>query len=128
MLYGMTSRIPYDGNDPSPIWRVWDEFKIQDSEMIGYWSPRCPVTTGRTNILATAYVGRGRSLVAIASWAPDDDQVRLAFDWQALGLDPGRAVLTAPEVAGFQARARFYPSDPIPVPKGKGWLLYVAPE
>lgn len=128
MLYGMTSRIPYDGNDPSPIWRIWDEFKIQDSRMMGYWSPRCPVKTGTTNILATAYVGSRRSLISIASWAPDDGQVRLTFDWQALGLDPNQATLTAPAIAGFQPAARFKPADLVPVPKGRGWLLYIAPE
>jgi len=127
MLYGMTSRIPYDGNDPSPIWKVWDEFKIQDSRMMGYWSPRCPVKTGSTNILATVYVGRDRSLISLASWAPGDESVRLSFDWQALGLNPSRTVLTAPDIAGFQSAAHFKPGDAIPVPKGKGWLLYVEP-
>ena len=73
-------------------------------------------------------MGRDRSLISIASWAEKDEPVRLTFDWQALGLDPDKAVLTAPEIAGFQAAARFKPTDPIPVPKGKGWLLYVAPE
>lgn len=127
MLYGMTSRIPYDGNDPSPIWKVWDEFRIQDSRMIGYWSPHCPVKTSSTNVLATAYVGRDRSLISIASWAAADEQVQLTFDWKALGLDPKKSVLIAPEVAGFQPAARFKPIDAIPVTKGKGWLLYLAP-
>jgi hypothetical protein len=126
MLYGMTSRIPYDGNDPSPIWKVWDEFKIQDSRMIGYWSPRCPVKTSSTNILATVYAGRERSLISIASWAPGDEQVQLTFDWKTLGIDPNKAVLMAPEIAGFQTAAQFKPTDPIPVAKGKGWLLYMA--
>jgi hypothetical protein len=128
MLYGMTSRIPYDGNDPSPIWKVWDEFKIQESQMFGYWSPRCPVRTDNTNVLATAYVGKGKTLLSVASWAPEDSRVRLSMDWKALGLDPATAVLAAPEVAGFQTAARFKPTDTVPVPKGKGWLLYIAPE
>jgi hypothetical protein len=96
--------------------------------MVGYWSPRCPVKTGSTNILATAYVGRNRSLISIASWADDNEQVQLKFDWKALGLDPNKVVLTAPEIAGFQTAAHFTPNDLIPVPKGKGWLLYVAHE
>ena len=128
MLYGMTSRIPYQGSDPSPIWQVWDEFKIQDSRMIGYWSPNCPVQTDSTNILATAYVKPGKSLISVASWAPADASVRLTFDWKALGIDPAKAVLTAPEIAGFQSAATFKPGDAIPVAKAKGWLLYVSEE
>ena len=125
MVFGMTSRMPYGGNDPSPIWKVWDDFRIQDSEMIGYWSPGCPVRTDNKDVLATAFVGSGKTLVSIGSWAQDDVNVRLSIDWRALGIDPGKAILTAPEVRDFQPAARFGPDDPIPVPKGKGWLLII---
>jgi len=128
MLYGMTSRLPYDQNDPSPLWKVWDEFKIQDSRMMGYWSARCPVKTDHPNVLATAYVGRGKTLISLASWAAEDVSVKLSFDWQALGLDPANLTLTAPEVLGFQSHARFQPGDAIPVLKGKGWLLRLEPK
>ena len=125
MLFGMTSRMPYDGNDPSHIWKVWDDFGIQGSDMIGYWSPRCPVKTDHKDVLATAYVKRGKALISLASWAPEDVAVRLTIDWRALGIDPAGAALTAPEVSGFQPAARFDPNAPIPVPKGKGWLLEI---
>lgn len=123
MLYGMTSRMPYDGNDPAPIWKVWDDFGIQESDMIGYWSPRRPVRTDRKDVLATAYGKPGRTLISIASWAPEDVDVRLTVDWRALGIDPSKAALIAPQVKGFQDAALFTPDAPIPVPKGKGWLL-----
>ena len=128
MLYGMTSRIPYDGNDPSPLWKLWDTFKIQNSRMFGYWSPRCPVKTDNTNVLATAYVQTGKTLISLASWATDDVNLHLTFDWSALGLDPARSGLVAEPIADFQPRATFAPGDPIPVPKAKGWLLVLAPK
>ncbi|MCX6921955.1 MAG: DUF6067 family protein, partial [Verrucomicrobia bacterium] len=128
MLYGMTSRMSYQGNDPSPIWRVWDDFKIQDSEMFGYWSSRCPVKTDHKDVLVTAYVGRNKTLVSLGSWAAGDVPVRLTVDWRALGIEPTKAGLTAPEIAEFQPAARFSLNDPIPVPKGKGWLLIIAPD
>jgi hypothetical protein len=128
MLYGMTARMPYLKSDPSPVWKVWDDFKIQESEMFGYWSPRCPVQTGRADVLATAYVAPGRTLISIASWAKEETQVKLAIDWKALGLDPAKAVLVAPKVKDFQPSARFKPTEAIPVPAGKGWLLVVKEE
>ena len=128
MLYGMTSRMSYQGNDPSPIWKVWDDFKIQDSEMFGYWSSRCPVKTDHKDVLVTAYVGRNKTLVSLGSWAAGDVPVRLTVDWRALGIEPTKAGLTAPEIAEFQPAARFSLNDPIPVPKGKGWLLIIAPD
>jgi hypothetical protein len=126
MLYGMTSRMPYDGNDPSPVWKAWDEFRIQESDMIGYWSPRCPVKTDHKEVLATAYVRRGATLISLASWAQGDVDIRLSVDWRALGIDPSKAMLTAPAMEGFQPAAQFKPMDPIPIAKGKGWLLIIS--
>ena len=60
------------------------------SRMIGFWVPANPVKTGRADVLATAYVRDGRTMVALASWAKDAVDVRLAIDWKALGLDPAK--------------------------------------
>ena len=122
MIYGMTSRLPYNA-DPSPVWKAWDDFHIQNCNMIGYWSPRCPVTTHRNDVLATAYVADKRAMIAVASWAPDDTTVNLTFDWKTLGIDAAKARLTAPAIRDFQAAETFDPAAPIRVPKGKGWLL-----
>ena len=51
MVYGMTARY-YQGADPKHIWKVWDEFGIQDAEMIGYWVPDCPVKADHDEILS----------------------------------------------------------------------------
>jgi hypothetical protein len=126
MLYGMTNRMPWSDNaDPRPIWKAWDEFGMQGTEMIGYWVPENPVRTGRPDVLATVYRRPGGALVAVASWAETDVKVTLAIDWKALGLDPGRATIVAPAIDNFQRAERFLPGDAIPVPKGKGWMLVI---
>ena len=124
MLYGMTARMPWSG-DPRAVWKVWDEFGISEARMIGYWDAACPVKTGRPDILATAYVRPGRTLVAVASWAPQAAPVHLEIDWKALGLDPAAAVLRAPPIEGFQKAATFKPRDEIPVEPKRGWLFIV---
>ena len=70
MLFGMTSRLGW-GGDPRPIWKVWDEFGIQEAKMSGFWDPNCPVKTGRKDVLATAYVKRGKTLISLASSLPN---------------------------------------------------------
>jgi hypothetical protein len=125
MVYGMTNRLPWSGQDPSRLWRVWDEFAIGEAEMFGYWSPNCPVKTGHPHVLATAYVKKGGVLVSLASWAKEKTDVRLDIDWQALGITENDAKITAPLIADFQPEAAFQPGDPIPVEPGKGWLLIV---
>jgi hypothetical protein len=122
LLYGMTSRLPWAGN-PRPIWKLWDDFGVQDSRMLGYWSPDCPVRADRPDVLATVYARLGRALVALASWAPEPAAVRLSIDWPALGLDPARARLCAPPVEGMQEEAVFGVGDAIPVEPRRGWAL-----
>lgn len=122
MLYGMTNRLPWSG-DPREIWKFWDTWRIQDTRMIGYWVPDSPVQSARQDVLATTYLRPGRSIVALASWAPDTVQAQLQVDWTRMGLDPARTRILAPEVPGFQPGREFKPNEPIPVAPGRGWLL-----
>jgi len=124
MIYGMTNRMPWTENaDPRPIWKAWDEFGIKGSRMIGYWVGHNPVKTNNKDVLATIYVKNKKVMIAIASWAADDTTVKLNIDWKALGIDPAKAKLTAPEITNFQPAKEFGVNDEIPVAKGKGWLL-----
>jgi len=120
MIYGMTGRFHPSATH---MWRFWDEFEIQQAEMIGYWSPKCPVRTGREDVLATVYKKPKEVLIAIASWASEDVKLRLDIDWKALGMNPNKARLIAPSISYFQDSAEFSPDEEIPVEKGKGWLL-----
>ncbi len=124
MVYGMTARY-YQGADPKHIWKVWDDFGIQDAEMIGYWAPTCPVKTSRKDVLVTVYKKSRRSLIAIASWAKAPLSSHLSIDWKALGLDPEKARMSAPPIEGFQQSASFSLSSGIPLEPGKGWLLII---
>jgi hypothetical protein len=76
--------------------------------------------------LATAYVKPGKTLVALASWAPEKTEVRLQIDWKALGLDGSKARLVAPEVKDFQPAKTWQPDEPIAVEPKRGWLIYFA--
>lgn len=126
-LYGMTNRYGWITEntvcDPRPVWRIWDEFGIADSEMIGYWEKDCPVRTNHKDVLATVYKRKGRALIALASWAPERVGVRLQIDWKALGIEPSGARMVAPASEGFQPSAEFAPGEPIPVEPGRGWML-----
>lgn len=126
MVYGMTNRKPYDGNDPGVLWEVWDNFGIQGSEMLGYWSDNCPVKSTHPKVLATVYKKEKSALVAIANWDAVDTEFALDIDWKKLGINPKNAVIKAPLVRGLQQPADFSAADKIPVKKGKGWLLVIS--
>ncbi len=126
MIYGMTSRLGWSAHsDPRPLWKLWNEFGMEGTEMMGYWSDRCPVKTNNDKVLATVYRKKGTALISIASWAPENTNVQLLIDWKGLGIDPAKATITAPEVKNFQPAKTFGLNDSIPVEKGKGWLLII---
>ena len=125
MVFGMTNRLPWTGADPRGLWKAWDAFGIGDAQMIGWWAPDVPVTTGRRDVLATVYQRKGKAMVAIASWAPQATSVPLQIDWKALGIDPAKATITAQAIDGFQPARNFARGEAIPLEPGKGWLLVV---
>lgn len=126
MIYGMTNRMPWSENaDPRPIWKIWDDFGIKGSDMIGYWSENCPVKTTNDKVLATVYKRNGKTMVSIASWAETDVEVGLVIDWKKLGIDPSKATLVAPAIKNFQPAKTFSPTVKINVEKNKGWLIII---
>jgi len=125
MLYGMTNRMPYQKLTPADLWKAWDQFGIKGSKMIGYWSPNIPVKTDNAQVLTTVYSRAGKAMVAVASWAESDVAVKLAIDWGKLGMDPGKAKLSVPEIPNFQKGAAYKLGDAITVEKNKGLLLMI---
>ena len=124
MVFGMTARLPWAG-DPRPLWKAWDAFGITRSAMYGWWMDNPPVTTGRNDVLATAYVNGNKALIAVASWASDTVRAHLTIDWKRLGITPDGATFTARPIEHFQDGATFRTDGAIPVAPGKGWLLEV---
>lgn len=126
MLYGMGGR---QLGCAASLWRFWDDFAIEETQMLGYWDDRCPVRTDDPSVLATAYVKEGKTLIALAHWpsesAPDGASVRLTIDWQALGLAPRRVRIEQPLIGGFQTRAEYGVAEAIPIARAKGALLVV---
>jgi hypothetical protein len=103
MIYGMTNRMPWDENaDPRAIWKLWDEFGMKDSKMIGYWSENCPVTTSNEKVLATVYKKQKSALISIASWADIDTKIAVKIDWKKLGLDPNKCIAYLPSMQHLQ--------------------------
>jgi hypothetical protein len=126
MVYGMTNRMPWTANsDPRPLWKIWDEFGIAGSKMIGYWAGSCPVKTNDKNIVATVYKKKGSALVSIASWNDETANVKLMVDWKSLGINPAKAVIKAPAIKDFQPEKEFNINGEITVEKGKGWLIII---
>ena len=124
MVYGITNRLPWSG-DPRNLWKAWDDFGIKESKMFGYWAEDCPVKTDVSDILATAYVGKSKTMIAVASWNSKTQNIKLNIDWKKLGIDPLKAMINVPAIPNFQEAKKYRTSDPIKIEPGKGLLLIV---
>lgn len=123
MLFGMTQQLGWNRGDPRPLWHYWDQFGMENTEMIGWWDDACPVHTDRPNIMATVYRKSDRALVALASWSEHDEPVRLRIDWAALGLDPQKTQARLVAIEGFQPGGPVSLESGIVVPAQQGRLI-----
>ncbi len=127
MIYGMTVRYPWttEGVTCSPIdiWKVWDDFDIASSEMIGYWDRKSLIKTNHPDVLLSYYQKEDKILISVASWAEEPVNIRIEADWEALGYDPAKSKLIAPSIKNFQPETEFDLEEMIPVEAKRGWLL-----
>ncbi len=123
MVFGMTSRLPWEKSDPRPLWKAWDAFGMVGTRMVGWWDPACPVKPSHGQVKATVYLKPGKALVALASWAAAPIDLQLHFEGKGLGFDLSRARIVARPIEGFQEGRPFTPGEAIPVAPGRGWLL-----
>ena len=109
-----------------PVWKFWDQFGIKDAKMLGYWDPDCPVSTSDPEVKATAYVKDGKTLVSIGNFSGKDKTIKMTVNWKAIGIDPAKAKITAPEIMNFQDETSFKAGQPIPVKSKEGWLIVIS--
>lgn len=129
MVYGMTVRHPWVTEgvtcDPRPVWKVWDEFGIEQSQMVGFWEKEPVVLTNNSQVKATAYIREGKTLIALGNWSDKTEKVQLNLDWNRIGFSSAEVKLIASEIADFQPSAQFAITDEIPIESKKGWLLII---
>lgn len=123
MVYGMTSRLGWLGCDPSALWKLWDEFGIKEAKMTGYWDPEVPVKCNNNEVKISVYQRKDKTLIAYASWAKQNVQVRFDVNWKVLNLNPEQLTIVAPQVQNFQEEKLYHNLNDITVPLGKGGII-----
>jgi hypothetical protein len=122
MVYGMTTRI-YGNYSPEALWKLFNEFDISNSEMLGYWVDRSPVKTAQKNIKSSIFLHSKKALIAIGSWSDIDEIVTLNINWKYLGIDKNKAILTSPHIEGLQDFKQYKLDQPVLVKKDRGLIL-----
>ena len=122
LLYGMTTRV-YHTYNPGAIWKLFKDFKIETSEMLGYWVERSPIKTTNSNVKTTIYRHNDKVLIVIGSWSNNNEEVELNIDWDKLGMDKNRVKLISPDIEGLQSFNVLDVNKPIPVSENNGVIL-----
>jgi hypothetical protein len=129
MVFGMTTRLPWSTEgvtcNPVAIWKIWDDFGIEQSQMSGPWDTHPVVNTDQPDVKATAYINEDRVLLSVGNFSDKSQKVKLQIDWDRIGIDPEGAVLKAPWIEDFQEGQQFVVEDPILIQPRKGYLLYL---
>ena len=125
MVYGITNRAGWVGNTPVEIWKFWDEYRIADMLLIGYWEENYPVRSSSSKIFTSLYKGEKESILAVANWSDKDQPVSLNIRWQALGIDPSEADIFIPAIKDFQEAAENVAISNLIIPAKKGLLIII---
>lgn len=116
--FGMTMRLGWcEEADPSNLWKIFDEYRLADGEMLGWWDERNEVVCSDGQVLVTEYRVAGKRFVALANYAKEDKEI-------SLRLKSGEtACFYAPYIERFQAEMRV--EGKLFVPAGRGFFLVV---
>lgn len=123
MLYGMNNRFGWGYTNAVQMYKVWDDFGIADSRMLGYWHSENPVKTNNKNVLATAYVKENEALLCFYNFSDKKEKFAVELDEKLLGFIPS----SAKEIRFGRSRQREIDMNKtIALGKRKGIIIKVA--
>ena len=125
MVYGITNRAGWVGNTPVEIWKFWDEYKITDKVLTGYWEESHPVKSSNNKVYTSLFRGEKESILAVANWSDKDQPVSLNIRWQTLGIDPSKTEIFMPAIKDFQDAEEDVDLNDLIVPAKKGFLIII---
>ena len=124
MIYGITDRAGWSGGTPPDnIWKFWDQYHIQQKEMIGYWDKNCPVTSSNNSVKVTVYKGKTQTIIAVANFGQTEQSASLKINYQQLGLDRSKVEFRVPFILRYQDEKRLASLEKLDVPAKKGYLI-----
>lgn len=88
MLYGMNNRFNWGYTNAVDMYKLWDDFGIENSRMLGYWHSESPVGTGNENVLATVYKKKKSALICLYNFAFEPQSFSVNVNEELLGFKP----------------------------------------
>lgn len=86
MLYAMNNRYGWGYKNAVQMYKIWDDFGISQSRMLGYWHSENPVKIDNINVLATVYLKAGSALVCLYNFSQKTEKFSVNLDQKLLGF------------------------------------------
>ena len=125
LVYGMTTRV-YHKYNPGNIWKIFDDFGISDSRMIGYWVDYSPIKVDNTKVKSTIYKRDDKVLISLASWSKKDEDINLLIDWEDIKLNPLYSELISPKIDDLQDYKKYKIGEKIKIEANGGLVLIIS--
>lgn len=122
ILYGMNNRFGWGYTNAVQMYRVWDDFGISDSRMLGYWHSENPVKTDNENVLATVYLKENKALICLYNFSDKREGFSIKIDNKLMGFYPA----SSKEVKFNRSRQKaFDMNKTVTLGKRKGIIIKV---
>ena len=70
------------------MYKLWDEFIIEASQMFGYWHSKYPITTDNKNVLTTVYKKGESALLCVYNFSNKKEHFNFLTNRELLGFEP----------------------------------------
>ena len=116
--FGMTTRLGWcEEADPTAIWQVFDKYRLEESEILGWWDEANAFISDTDGVLITEYRNENKSYLAVANYGEEDKTVLITRK------DGKECVFYAPFIRNFQEESRL--KGRLHINKGRGVFLVV---
>ena len=88
MLYAMNNRYGWGYKNAVQMYKVWDDFGISQSRMLGYWHSQNPVKTDNDNVLVTVYLKKDSALLCFYNFSQKAEKFAVDINEKLLGFVP----------------------------------------
>ncbi|UDQ99243.1 glycoside hydrolase domain-containing protein [Lentisphaerota bacterium WC36G] len=128
MLFGMGQRLGWGGTFPQETWKLWNDFGIEKSTFFGYWDAANPIkdASGNSNVKLSSFVKKDGALFTVINWNKKvDASVKLAIDFDKLGLNKSDYKLVAPKLNRIQDAKEFSFDQSINLKPNQGYIIHL---
>lgn len=122
MLYAMNNRYGWHYKNATDMYKIWDDFGITESRMLGYWHSKNPAKTDNSNVLTTVYLKENEALICAYNFANNAQSFSFEFNEKLLGFKPESAFELR---FGKGKRKIKNMSKPFKLGKRKGIMIYL---